>query len=82
MHWLTEPGIPAGQRNAPITQARIGVNVWDRYEEGWDRLDQSAYDAPVLLPDWIMDKIDEPRIASLRPIAGANMECHFVSDAS
>ena len=63
MHWLTEPGIPAGQRNAPITQARIGIDVWDRYEERWDLLDHSAYDAPVLLPDWIMDKIDEPRIA-------------------
>ena len=63
MHWLTEPGIPAGQRNAPITQARIGLNVWGRYEERWDLLDQSAYDAPVLLPDWIMDKIGEPRMA-------------------
>jgi hypothetical protein len=63
MHWLTEPGIPAGQRNAPITQARIGIDVWGRYEERWDLLDHSAYDAPVLLPDWIMDRIDEPRIA-------------------
>jgi len=63
MHWLTEPDIPVGQRNAPITQARIGIDVWDRYEERWDLLDHSAYDAPVLLPGWIMDKIDEPRIA-------------------
>lgn len=63
MHWLTESGIPAGQRNAPITQARIGIDVWDRYEDRWDLLDHSAYDAPVLLPDWIIDKIDEPRIA-------------------
>jgi hypothetical protein len=48
--WLTEPGIPAGQRNAPVERARVSEPTWAGYEDRWDLLDSSALDAPVLLP--------------------------------
>jgi hypothetical protein len=50
MDWLSEPGIPKGQRNAPVQLARIQDWVIGGYENRWDLLDQPAGDVPVLLP--------------------------------
>lgn len=38
MHWLTEPGIPAGKRNATLDQARVAAAVFAPYENRWDLL--------------------------------------------
>jgi hypothetical protein len=50
MNWLTQPGIPVGQRNAPVDRARVWMRTLAAYEDRWDLLlaDQEA--APVLLP--------------------------------
>lgn len=63
MHWLTQPGVPAGKRNAPVLRSRVGLDVWAGYEERWDLLDKPANGAPLLLPDWITELVGEPRIA-------------------
>ena len=48
--WLTEKSIPAGQRNAPVDRARVLERTWAGYQDRWDLLESSAFDAPVLLP--------------------------------
>lgn len=50
MQWLTEPGVPAGQRNAGVDRSRVQLEVLARYEGRWDLLEGSADAAPVLLP--------------------------------
>lgn len=49
-HWLTEPGIPPGQRNAPVDRSRVSLKVFERYEARWDLLHVDEQDIPVLLP--------------------------------
>jgi hypothetical protein len=60
--WRTMPGIPAGKRNTPVIRGRMGLEVWVRYEERWHLLDESAYDAPILLPPHFRQVLAEPRI--------------------
>ncbi len=50
MHWLTEPGIPPGQRNAAVDRARVSLAVFERCENRWDFLLHDQGDLPVLLP--------------------------------
>ena len=50
MAWLTEPGIPKGQRNAPVEMSRVSLPVFSRYEGRWDFLHLDQSEAPVLLP--------------------------------
>lgn len=50
MHWLTEPGVPSGQRNVGPERARTSLRVFERYEGRWDLLLAPASAAPVLLP--------------------------------
>ncbi len=50
MYWLTEPGVSAGERNAPVDQARVLLPILERYEDRWDLLHIDEPDAPVLLP--------------------------------
>jgi hypothetical protein len=47
--WRTEPGIPAGKRNAGVDKARVQATVFAEYLDRWDLLLQPSYDAPVLL---------------------------------
>jgi hypothetical protein len=58
-NWLTEPGIPLGRRNAPMSQARTNLEVFAKYEDRWDLLDQPTSLALVLLPPWIRSKARE-----------------------
>lgn len=48
--WLTEEGIPAGQRNASAASARVNLWVFENYENRWDLLFADETDAEVLLP--------------------------------
>lgn len=50
MNWLTQPGVPVGQRNAPVDRARVHLSIFEGYEGRWDLLDVDESDAPVLLP--------------------------------
>ncbi len=50
MNWLTEPGIEAGKRNAPVEQARVRLPTLERYEDRWDLLLVDEAEVPVLLP--------------------------------
>jgi hypothetical protein len=47
--WRTEPGIPAGKRNAGVDKARVQATVFAEYLDRWDLLLQPSHDAPVLL---------------------------------
>jgi len=62
MHWFTEPGIPIGQRNTPLKDARSSVATFANYEDRWDLLEHSAYDAPVLLPAAFREYAQEARV--------------------
>ncbi len=62
MNWLTDPAARPGTRNAGIASARVGPEVWAPYEDRWDLLTASAWDAPVLLPSWMRDKIDDDAV--------------------
>jgi hypothetical protein len=61
-HWRTEPGIPAGRRNAPVVRARVGLAVFGRHEERWDLLDRPTDLVPVLLPHQCRQLLRETRI--------------------
>ena len=50
MHWLTEPGIPAGQRNAGIDRSRMRLDAFAGYEDRYEMLMVDEGEAPVLLP--------------------------------
>jgi len=60
--WLTDPGVPPGKRNTPVSRVMAGVDLWEGYEEAWDLLDQPTGEAQVRLPEWVRRMIDEPRI--------------------
>jgi len=49
-NWLTDPNAEPGKRNVGVDRARIALPYWEAYDNRWDLLDGSAYDAPVLLP--------------------------------
>jgi hypothetical protein len=69
-NWRTEPGIPAGRRNAPVIRARVGLGVFERYEECWDLLDIPTDEVPVLVLDSYRHLMREPRIGSRCGIRG------------
>ena len=60
--WRTEPSAVAGKRNAEVDAARLTLATWLRYEDRWDLLDNSAFDAPVLLPHRLRGLALEPRV--------------------
>ncbi|WP_426594156.1 hypothetical protein ACPPVS_01340 [Cellulomonas sp. McL0617] len=62
MHWLTEPGIAPGKRNVGPDRARSALSTFERYENRWDLLLESAFDAPVLLPPRFRDYALEDRV--------------------
>jgi hypothetical protein len=49
-NWRTDPGVPAGRRNAGVDRARVGADVFEKYLDRWDLLLEPSVDAPVLLP--------------------------------
>ena len=61
-NWLTDPSVPAGKRNAPISRARVDDTVWRLYQDRWDLLAEPADKAPVLLPSWLKERAGETRV--------------------
>lgn len=62
MEWLTEPGIPAGQRNVGVERSRVEITVIERYEDRWDLLDRPTSEAPILLPPHFRDLARSDRV--------------------
>lgn len=62
MHWLTEPGIPQGKRNAPVDRSRVSLPTFAAYEDRWDLLFVDENEVPVLLPSHYRDLALEPRV--------------------
>jgi hypothetical protein len=60
--WRTDPSVAAGKRNAGVDAARVKLATWLDYEDRWDLLDNSAFDAPVLLPQRLRGLALEPRV--------------------
>ena len=60
--WRTEPSAVAGKRNAEVDAARVTLATWLGYEDRWDLLDNSAFDAPVLLPQRLRGLARDPRV--------------------
>lgn len=50
MDWLTQVGVPAGQRNATVDRARVSLATFKDYENRWDLLKGGQRAASVLLP--------------------------------
>ena len=50
MHWLTDPTVEVGRRNAGVDRARSSLRTFEAYEDRWDLLLLDQKDAPVLLP--------------------------------
>lgn len=48
--WLTDPSAPEGKRNTGIRGARISLDVWQGYEDGWDLLGTRTSEVKVRLP--------------------------------
>jgi hypothetical protein len=61
-NWLTEPGIPAGKRNAPVDRARVLLPVFADYEGRWDLLHVDESEAPALLPPVYRELAQDPRV--------------------
>jgi hypothetical protein len=72
MDWLTEPGIAAGKRNAPVEQARVPLPVFAAYEDCWDflRVDEPA--VPVMPPKRFRALAHEKRVGLPEGDAWAN----------
>lgn len=62
MNWLTEPGIPQGQRNAAVDRARVAMPTFAAYEDRWDLLLDEQQAAPVLLPPVYRTLALDPRV--------------------
>lgn len=62
MHWLTEPGVPPGKRNAGPEQSRVPNRVFARYEGRWDLLGVPTDQVPVMLPPEYRSYALEPRV--------------------
>ena len=62
MDWLTDPHAAPGKRNAPVERARVGLPVFESYEDRWDllQIDESA--VPVLLPSYLRDLAQDDRV--------------------
>jgi hypothetical protein len=41
-NWFTDPSVPPGRRNTPLSRARVNETVWADYEDRWDLLDMST----------------------------------------
>lgn len=61
-NWRTAPDVPAGQRNAPVSRARVQWDIWHGYEDRWDLLGTPTNEVPVLLPNWLRDRVALPRV--------------------
>lgn len=62
MSWLTDPAANPGTRNVGVEGARLDGGDFARYEDRWDLLDQPAHDVEILLPQWMRDAIDDPKV--------------------
>jgi len=62
MSWLTDSTARPGSRNAGIGSARLADNDFARYEDRWDLVEASAFEAPVMLDLWMRDAIDDPAV--------------------
>lgn len=62
MHWLTEPGVEPGRRNAPVERARVPLTTFEGYEDRWDMLFINESDCPVLLPEHYRLYAQEERV--------------------
>lgn len=62
MNWLTEPGIPQGQRNATVDRSRVSMPTFAAYEDRWDLLLDEQEAAPVLLPPAYRTLALDPRV--------------------
>ncbi|BDD82487.1 hypothetical protein TPB0596_22500 [Tsukamurella pulmonis] len=62
MHWYTEPGVPAGQRNAGVDRSRVAMWVFADYEDRWDLLHIDGRNVPVLLPAQYREYAREERV--------------------
>jgi hypothetical protein len=60
--WLTDPTVTPGKRNTPLERARVNIEVWQRYEDRWDLLNQPTHAVPILLPNWVRDLAQQPRV--------------------
>lgn len=61
MAWLTSPDAKR-PRNTAITNARISEGAWERYEDMWDLLLMPTDMAPVLLPNWMREKVADEEV--------------------
>jgi len=48
--WRTDPNAAPGTRNAGVDMSRVGLWVWEDYEDRWDLLAHPTTEVPVLLP--------------------------------
>lgn len=61
-HWLTEPGVPSGKRNASANHSRVNISTFTGYEDRWDLLLEDENQWPVLLPPEYRKYALEPRV--------------------
>lgn len=61
-NWRTDPSVPEGRRNAPLSRARIELVIWQGYEDRWDLLGTPTSTVPVLLPSWLRQRCQEERV--------------------
>lgn len=61
-NWLTDPEVPKGRRNTPLSLARVGEVIFQNYEDRWDLLEQSTQDLAVMLPSWCRSRCLENRV--------------------
>jgi hypothetical protein len=60
--WRTDPSVPKGKRNAPMSRARLKQMIMKGYEDRWDLLEAPTSTVAVLLPGWLCQRSQEDRV--------------------
>ncbi|KQO48252.1 hypothetical protein ASG28_13065 [Frigoribacterium sp. Leaf415] len=60
--WRTDPTITPGTRNASVDRSRVGLWVWEGYEDRWDLLNKPTTGVPVMLPAHFEELAYDPRV--------------------
>jgi len=62
LNWLTDPDARPGTRNAPLSQARVGLEAVQSREDRWDLLGTPTDSVSVMLPKHYCDLAVDPGV--------------------
>lgn len=62
MDWLTDPSVPHGKRNAPVSASRVGEWVFSDYRDAWELLEAPNAESDIRLPSRYRELAADKRV--------------------